>query len=1165
MRLEKIKLAGFKSFVDPTTVLFPSNLAGVVGPNGCGKSNVIDAVRWVMGESSAKMLRGESMADVIFNGSSGRKPVGVASIELTFDNGDGGAGGQFAAFNQIAVKRQVSRDGQSQYFMNGARCRRRDIQDLFLGTGLGPRSYAIIEQGMISRFIEARPDELRLFIEEAAGISKYKERRRETENRMRHTRENLERLTDLRDEVGKQLQHLERQAAAAEKYRALKADERRLEDQLTALRWRDLDRDIGARERVLGELEVALEAKRAEQRGVEAEIEAQRDAFADASDGFNTVQGRYYAVGSEIARLEQAIQFAQENRARQESELGRVRRELDEAELLLARDQIQLAELDEALERDLPRLHAVAEAFEAAGARLSAAEQRLDAWQAHWDAMQDQVAQPTQQAQAERGRINNLEQRLAQEAQRDARIEQELGRLDTAELQGRLAMLEERSDGLDEQIAAAADNQTAAADALRMLDDERHAVVGRLDAARTELQTSRGRQASLEALQDAALEGGDDAVADWIARHELQDVPRLLDSLEVDAGWERAVEAVLDELLGALCVQQLERLAPLLDCGPVTLLTSASEAPHAVRRDQLLAYVRCPWPLASLLAGVAVAEDLAEALQRRGALQAAARIVTRDGIIVGRDWVRSPGQGARGSGSIGRAEELRSLQSAMDDLEQVIVDLSEQQEALSERRQELEQEREDALQSVARLSRERAALDAELGAGRSRLEHLTERRATLNDEQRELAEARAEAIEEIEAARERLHLALEQTETLGAERDVLAAERDTLRAEVTATRAEEGRLRDERQRLELAIETRRASRDALHESLERARAQLGSLRERRAELLDALEQDAEPMAEQREQLEEQLGLRLDVEAELTAARNRLEGLDRAVREAEQQRHRLEQQVGEAQRALDGKRLERQELLVRRRTLEEQLAERDTAPAALLADLDDSAAADAWDAELAQVRGRIQRLGNINLAAIDEFNEQSERMRYLEQQHADITTSLETLEAAIRKIDRETRNRFKDTFDRVSHGLQQLFPRVFGGGHAYLELTGDDLLETGVTIMARPPGKRNSSIHLLSGGEKALTAVALVFAIFQLNPAPFCMLDEVDAPLDDANVSRFCELVRSMSDQVQFIFITHNKVTMEIADHLIGVTMHEPGVSRLVSVDVEAAARMVATS
>ena len=1165
MRLEKIKLAGFKSFVDPTTVPFPSNLAGVVGPNGCGKSNVIDAVRWVMGESSAKMLRGESMADVIFNGSTGRKPVGMASIELTFDNADGRAGGEFSAFNQIAVKRQVSRDGQSAYFLNGSRCRRRDIQDLFLGTGLGPRSYAIIEQGMISRFIEAKPDELRLFIEEAAGISKYKERRRETETRMRHTRENLERLNDLRDEVGKQLQHLERQAATAEKYRSLKADERRLEDQLTALRWRDLDRDVGERERVLGEHEVALEARRAEQRGIEADIEAHRDAFADASDHFNAVQGRFYAVGSEIARLEQSIRFAKETRVRQETELGRVRRELGDAESHLERDQARLTELTAELERDLPLLTAAAEQCEVAAEGLAENEARLDAWQGQWDVLQQQLAGPAAQAQSERGRINNLEQRLQQEAQREARMEQELGRLETAELASRLKLLGDRSDGLDEQIAAAADEQTAAADALRVLDDERHAVAGRLDAARTELQTCRGRQSSLEALQDAALEGGDDAVAAWIARHQLQDVPRLLDAIEVDAGWERAVEAVLEESLGALCVQDLDTHASALDCGPLMLLGVASEASADAGGDSLLARVRCPWPLAGLLAGVRVAETTAEALQRRGQLAAGERIISRDGSLVGRDWVRSAADGPRIAGSIGRAEELRALQAASEELEQTIADLAEQQDALVERRHELEQEREDALQRVARLSRERATLDAELGAGRARLEHVQERRDTLAAERAELAEGRAEALEEIEAARERLHEALEQTEELTARRDDLSAAREALRNAVATARADEGRLRDERQRLTVGIETRRASRDAVEAALARAQQQLGSLGERRDELLEALEQDAEPLAEQGEQLEEQLALRLDVEAELADARNRMEALDQSVREAEQQRQRLEQSVAEAQRALDEKRLERQELLVRRRTLEEQLAERDCTAPAVLEATDPLASADAWDAELTQVRGRIQRLGNINLAAIDEFNEQSERMRYLEQQYGDINTSLETLESAIRKIDRETRSRFKETFDRVNQGLQQLFPRVFGGGHAYLELTGDDLLETGVTIMARPPGKRNASIHLLSGGEKALTAVALVFAIFQLNPAPFCMLDEVDAPLDDANVGRFCELVRSMSDQVQFIFITHNKVTMEIADHLIGVTMHEPGCSRLVSVDVDEAARMVAAS
>ena len=1168
MRLEKIKLTGFKSFVDATTVPFPSNLVGVVGPNGCGKSNVIDAVRWVMGESSAKMLRGESMADVIFNGSTSRKPVGVAGIELTFDNGSGRAGGEFARFSEIAVKRQVSRDGQSSYFLNGARCRRRDIQDLFLGTGLGPRSYAIIEQGMISRFIEAKPDELRLFIEEAAGISKYKERRRETENRIRHTRENLDRLDDLRDEVAKQLKHLERQAETAEKYRRLKEDERRLEDELTALRWRELDQELGARERAIAELEVDLERRRAEQRRLEAQIEADRDAHAEASDAFNAVQGRYYSVGAEIARLEQAIRFADENRSRQETELARVREELAAAEGHRERDTARMAELSADLERDEPALAEVGERLAAAGDELSGAEEELEAWQAAWDALQEGPGGPTERAQTERGRINDLEQRIARADQRTARLTEDHEKLDTADLAAKLEQLQERSDALDEQIAAAADDQARSAESLRQLEAERTAVAGRLDAARTELQTCRGRQASLEALQDAALEQGDDAVGVWIEAQGLGDVPRLVDSIEVDAGWEPAAEAVLDDMLAALCIADLDAHGPQLDCGPLGLLGPGQRHesdPPEPEADTLAARVRCPWPLHGLLHGIRTTNTLAEALSRRGDLGPGERIVTRDGAQVGRDWLTRPGEGPRVAGTLARAETLRALQAESDELDGVITELVEQHDGLAERRQSMEQARDDALDTVSRLSRDRAALDAEVGAGRSRLEHMRERIGVLDEELRELTEWRAEAADDIEAARERLHQALEETERLSAEREALGTQRDALRARVAEARASEAGLRDERQRLELAIQTRRASLEALEAQRARAGEQLTTLGTRRDELLTALTEAAEPVAEQREQLEVQLEQRVAVEAELGEARERMEALDQSVREAEQARHALEQGVASVQQDLDAKRLERQERLVRRRTLEEQLAERGGVMADIVATLDPAAASGEHETALGQVKARIERLGNINLAAIDEFREQSERMRYLDEQHADISESLETLEAAIRKIDRETRARFQDTFDRINQGLQQLFPRVFGGGHAYLELTGDDLLDTGVAIMARPPGKRNASIHLLSGGEKALTAVALVFAIFQLNPAPFCMLDEVDAPLDDANVGRFCELVRSLSDQVQFIFITHNKVTMEIADHLIGVTMHEPGVSRLVSVDVDEAAKLAAVS
>jgi len=1184
MRLEKIKLAGFKSFVDPTTVPFPSNRVGVVGPNGCGKSNVIDAVRWVMGESSAKLLRGQSMADVIFNGSSSRKPVGVAQIELVFDNGDGRAGGEFARFNQIAVKRQVSRDGQSNYFLNGARCRRRDIQDLFLGTGLGPRSYAIIEQGMISRFIEAKPEELRLFIEEAAGISKYKERRRETENRMRHTRENLERLQDLRDEVGKQLQHLERQAAMAAKYRALKDQERRLTDELAALQWRELDQALARQDRAIAEGELRLESDLAALRRLEAEIEAQRARHAELSEAFNAVQGRWYAVGSEIARLEQALQFAAETRQREERELGAVRRELDEARAQQERDQRRQAELNDELERDQPLLEEARERLEELRERLAEAEERLETWQQAWDAIQHEIATPSAEAQQERATLNHLEQRLAQDQQRIARIDEESARLDTGELEQRLVGLDERSDGLDERLHLAADAQQRAAEALREAETQRVELSGRLDAARTELQTTRGRLASLEALQDAALENPDAAVADWIDRHDLIQAPRLLDLLEVTPGWETAVEVVLSSALAAFCVDELDRLARALEDQALTLLQADAPQSDAPQSDWagaapavisgLAALVRGPVVLAQLLQGVEVAEDRAQALAGRAALDLGQRIVCRDGFLVGPDWVRAPGQGGQAgaevAGSIARGEAMKALLLAVDELEEVIEGLTEEQASLTQQRGELEQARTDAQRDLARLSRDRAALDAEQGAARARLAHLRERRASLAEEQAALEQGCAEMIAAMERGREQLHAALERNEALSERRDALAGERELRRAAVADPRREEAQLRDQAQRLELATETRRASLLGLVANLERANERVEALESRRDALAESLSEAAEPALEQRERLAEQLEQRLEVEQSLNAQRAGMEQVDTEIRGAEQRRHGLEQALNGVRQDLDAARLERQALLVRRQTLEEQLRAREASPQSVLAAMGELGADDGqrvarWSGELEAVSARIARLGNINLAAIDEFQEQSERMRYLEAQHADISAALETLEAAIRKIDRETRSRFKETFDRINSGLQELFPRVFGGGHASLELTGEDLLDTGVSIMARPPGKRNATIHMLSGGEKALTAVALVFAIFQLNPAPFCMLDEVDAPLDDANVGRFCELVRSMSDQIQFIFITHNKVTMELADQLLGITMHEPGCSRLVTVDVDQAARMVAVS
>ncbi|NEV63283.1 chromosome segregation protein SMC [Thiorhodococcus minor] len=1171
MRLEKIRLAGFKSFVDPTSVSFPSNLVGVVGPNGCGKSNVIDAVRWVMGESSAKMLRGESMADVIFNGSTGRKPVGVASIELVFDNSDGGAGGEFANFNQISVKRQVSRDGQSSYFLNGSRCRRRDIQDLFLGTGLGPRSYAIIEQGMISRIIEARPEDLRLFLEEAAGISKYKERRRETENRMRHTRENLERLDDLREEVGKQLQHLERQAATAERYTQLRAQERQLDLELKALRWRALDNEIQVLDRRLAEAENQTEEGLARQRKLEADIEERRTAYNAASDAFNEVQGRYYAVGAEIARAEQAIQFANEERGRREAELVRLDQELYEAEHHLERDQQRLGEIEALLARDAPDLEVAEEALREVSGDLMTAEDQLQSWESEWDAFNQAAAKPSEQSQRERARINALEQSMGRDRERQRRIDEEIGRLQADDVSARLEELVERETEHAEQVAELEDQHQVSVDALAEHDATLRQLADTLAAQRTQLQESKGRLASLVALQDAALADSDAERADWLTKHGLSDAPKLVDQLEVESGWEQALESLLGDALRAVGCPGLDPyrdaqsdLLPglvLLD----TLETCGSPGEGAEPVDgRLGGYVKSAWPIDGLLGPARVAGSLAEALDARKDLDWHESFVTPGGVRVGRNWLRAPAADD-GGGVLARADAIKALQGEIDALIAREGDLLAREAEVREARAEAERRRAEAADALSGMARELSALRSELSSLRTRREHQAERLRALGEERRELAEQSAQALEEMEEARERLHDLLSEMDQLAERRDAMEQERTRLRDVVSQGRERERACRERVQALRVNVESGRATLEATRQSLVRAEEQQKQLRERRDEVQLELEEGVEPLVEQRDRLDEQLKARVEVEERLQEARRLRESIDAEVRRLEQERQRIEQDVHGNRRGVDQLRLDRQERLVRRRTLEEQLAESSANPASVLESVDSAATEDAWQQELAKIGARIQRLGAINLAAIEEFKEQSQRKTYLDAQHEDISRSLDTLEQAIRKIDRETRTRFRETYDQVNHGFQQLFPRLFGGGHAYLDLTDEDLLETGVSVMARPPGKRNSSIHLLSGGEKALTAVALVFAIFQLNPAPFCMLDEVDAPLDDANVGRFCDLVRSMSDRVQFIFISHNKVTMEIASHLLGVTMHEPGVSRLVAVDVDEAVKLAAVS
>ncbi|MBB1073831.1 chromosome segregation protein SMC [Rhodoferax sp. 4810] len=1169
MRLEKIKLVGFKSFVDPTTIPLPSNLIGVVGPNGCGKSNVIDAVRWVMGESSAKMLRGAGMADVIFNGAAGRQPATSANIELVFDNRTGRAGGAYAALPHIAVRRQVGRDGQSSYFLNGTRCRRRDIYELFLGTGLGPRSYAIIEQGMVSRFIEARPEDLRAFIEEAAGISKYKERRRETETRLDQTRDNLARLTDVRTEVAKQCAHLERQAAQAVKFQTLQVEQQRIKLELLALTWQAFNRSLASGEAALATAALALETTTTAWQDCDAQLDEHRTTHAQVTDDFNAMQAAVYQAAAEVARLQSALAFADRERQRQVAELQRLTDDCAAAAVLSQRDAHHLSELDAELAELMPQLAAAELATTAADQAVTTAALAQEAWQVQSDAVQMQLTAPQQQMQQSRRDLAHLEPRLAHDQARLTWIQAELRRLaDLAEVAECHALAAEL-EAVEQQLTAATAAQAAALAAVQTVARERHAASQQLDLLRTELHTVRGRVAALESLIAAARDSNAVTVTRWLEQHQLHTAPRLLDLIRVTPGYETAVESALAEALAAVGSDQFPAHASSAgDCAGVMLfdcqLAAAPAALTDLPRDSLLHQVATPETLLTWLAAFRYCEDVASALAQRHTLSAHERFVTRSGIIVGRDWFYSPardGSAGKLRGSLARLEELTQLQRRYAELTDRQAELLEATDWLAERQQLAEMARDAALSEVATHNQQRAALSADLSAAQAHSEHHQLQQAALQVEGGELQRR----IEETLAAISEAHEILDQASQALAALDVTAAEllveRDRHRGAVTTTRAMAQQCQARVRELQLTLATLQATRSAVVVSLERAQTQLLQTQQVRESLAAAVTDGAAPLVDLQQALDEQRQRHQELEQQCAQVKLRVTALQREIQAREQQRHTLAAQLTQRREELTSLQGSLQDTVVRRRLLEEELAALNSEATAVLATVAAEATIDRWTERLAAGHSKLARLGNVNLAAADEYREQAERLHYLDTQQQDIQAALAALQSAIKAMDRETRSRFTTTFDQLNQQLQQLFPRLFGGGQAELIPTSQDLLTAGVTIMARPPGKRNANIHQLSGGEKALTAIALVFAIFQLNPAPFCLLDEVDAPLDDANVGRFCQLVKALSEQVQFIFITHNKTTMEIADHLLGVTMHEPGVSRLVAVDVSTAAAL----
>jgi chromosome segregation protein len=1170
VRLRQIKLAGFKSFVDPTHIDVPGSLVGVVGPNGCGKSNVIDAVRWVLGESKAAELRGESMQDVIFNGSANRKPSGRASVELVFDNADGRIGGEWSVFAEISVKRVLTRDGASSYYINNQTVRRRDVQDMFLGTGLGPRAYAIIGQGMITRIIEARPEELRVFLEEAAGVSKYKERRRETENRLADTRDNLTRVEDILRELEGQIERLEQQAAVAQKYRELKTRH----DEQQQLLWLTRRRDAAAeQDKVAREIErqqLALAQHQAELAAAQRSLEQTRAAHFAASDAVHAAQGGVLQINAEIGRLESEIRLILDGRTRlaaQVETLASTReRRVQEAETMTAR----AADLQRQIDALAVQAREAAAAGDAHDGTLPAREEAYRTARETLEKARADAALAEQSIDSIGVEQRALDRQLGSLQQRRERLEEERGRLGAPD-EARLAELRGQAERMQAELAALEARRQQVQAGQEQRQQQRQET---LDARTREADTLarlEARQVALRELQ-ANVEA-DERLDPWLRRQGLDSLPRLFRRLAVEPGWEVAVEAVLRERVEAIEVGRLDTLAGLASDAPparVAFYAPGAAVPadpaaaggHVrlagrVRgHDVALAAVLGDW-----LAGVVCADELAQALATRDQLPPGGQYIVKDGHRVSRHSVRFYAPDDRKAGLLARRQELENLERETRAqrlmFEQETATLARVEAELRVGQDELQR----AQQDVDRL---RAALHAaQLEA--VRLGELVERvRHRGGQIESELAEVRAHESD-LQAQREDVESRFQELDqALATRQEVLEAARlayEEADAALRGARENQQRLRADQQRLEYELAATRGRAEDVGHAMDVARADA----QRLAADIDRTQLEAAKLDDSaaRGGLDSWLAQRTAAEELLREERSRMDTLAQQVRTLDEQRLAQEHDLQPRRERITELQLKEQAARLAVEQFAQQLAEAQADEAALQTRLDEGVRAANLQGEITRLAGQIAELGAVNLAALQELEAASQRKSYLDAQSADLKAAIHTLEDAIRRIDRETRELLQQTFDQVNEQFGALFPRLFGGGEARLLMTGDEILDAGVQVMAQPPGKRNSTIHLLSGGEKALTATALVFALFKLNPAPFCLLDEVDAPLDDANTERFCALVRSMIAGTQFLFITHNKIAMEMAEQLVGVTMQEQGVSRIVAVDIDSAARLAA--
>ena len=1085
---------------------------------------------------------------------------------MIFDNSDGRVKGEYAKYNEISVKRLATRAGQSKYFLNNTRCRRRDIADIFLGTGLGPRSYSIIEQGMVSRVIDAKPEELRVYLEEAAGISKYKERRRETETRMRHTRENLDRLKDLIDEIEKQLSRLDRQSKTAEKYKQLKQDQRKLEAESLLLEKMSFEDNINEQNRKLASVETSMEERLAQFRQVEKQIEENREQLVVATDHHNEVQSQYYRLGSEISTQEQSIEHQRNLRQHNSQELQNIQQSLKDSERMIDSDKQKVSKFESDIATVQPLLGESTADFQMQEQASLQAETDMAAWQEKWDQFRRDFHKIHESAQIENRGIEHIERQLRQSDQRRDKLQKELKTLDTSAFDEEIADLEQQAEARSQEHAATLEQMAAKGDEILELRESIEEQSTQLDEKRTQVQNLRGRLSSLEALQQHVLAEDSEEVRHWLSQHQINSGKRLTEILKVRNHAEKAVEVVLGPFLSAYCVEPGQAI-------PDTLLPSQNLAIFDRQRNRnvpdnqkdwarLIDSIDCDIDLSALLSGIYLCQDAQELALRKPMLEAGESLVTTDGLWAGSNWVLQIGDEDQHSGMLAREQEIGTIRKQLDEITQNALALKSRTDGDRQRLQHFEQQRDGEQRAINQLQQQASDLRNQLTQRKGRVDQVQSRHKQLQTELSELDELKLKYNSELHSNSEKRNELLIQIEQMTEQESDLLAQKEDYQQSLSTSRSRLKQSREQAHQQQMQLQALQAEHRSSLANIERMRQQSEQFNRRSQELAAAIEEVIAPIQAMEESLQVLLESRSQNEVSLAQSQEAVTKLDNQQRSFEGQRNALQMQVDENRNRLEQQRMQCQELKIRCNTVEEQLQKTGVDLIELAENLDPEANPELWQKQLEELVARIDRLGPINLAAIDEYQEQSERKVYLDAQNEDLTSALTTLENAIKKIDKETRDRFKETFDHVNSRMGERFPKLFGGGEARLELTEDDLLNTGVVIMARPPGKRVTNLQLLSGGEKALTAVALIFAIFELNPSPFCMLDEVDAPLDDANVARFCAMVGEMAEQVQFIMISHNKITMELAQNLNGVTMHEPGVSRLVSVDVSAAVELV---